>query len=1056
MSKRSRSRSPDGRNSYYNNRKRNFSDQRGYNDREDSRRRYGSSDRRNRDSYRRDDYVSRDNRGDRNRQNDRDVWRHDRYSDSSSRSSQDRSRRGQDSSRFDRDYRSNYHASDRSSHGRYSSHEHRKETQHEQRSSPPREAIGRSARRSRFDQPSAAPAAASNVSSSSEAGLTVPTVSVQASSTVPAKSSVAKSSAPDNSSSAVDAESLANAVRVPKDLDSKKKARLERLNAWKKSKAEELAKAESNLQQMKEAQTAANSEISSVENTEKANKRVVPSLMPSSGISGFNIVKQNNAVRIGRIQMDDEVLTKRPGIAELMAEEDDDSAMDTDGAAVPGNSHDNEVDPLDAYMASLEGVTDVVRPGLLNAEVVDGTNDEDDLYEQSTTLAEEENILALAAKRMKKKDFITVDHSKINYEDFRKNFYVEPEELKKLSLEEVDELRLSLGGIKIRGIDCPKPVTSWSQCGLSVQTLSVIRSLGFEEPSAIQAQAIPAITAGRDVIGVAKTGSGKTIAFLLPMFRHIMDQRPLRNGEGPVAVIMTPTRELAVQIFRECKPFAKALDLRATCAYGGAPIKDQIAELKRGAEIVVCTPGRMIDVLNANSGRVTNLHRCTYVVLDEADRMFDLGFEPQVMRILNNIRPDRQVVLFSATFPRAMEALARKVLKKPIEITVGGRSVVAAEVEQLVEVRSEESKFPRLLELLGELYNTQPDVRTLVFVDRHESADALLSQLMKRGYSCNSIHGGKDQHDRDSTISDYKMGIFDVLIATSVAARGLDVKSLQLVVNYDCPNHMEDYVHRVGRTGRAGHTGVAVTFVTPDQSRYAVGIAKALKMSKQPVPLELQNLANEFLKNVKSGKEKAAGSGFGGKGLSRLDETRNAERKMQRRAFGEDVEEEEEENEEAVKPLEPLPEGQSTGDLTLDRVRAAVGGIAARALSASQLQKNKLAQPITVIKTDNDEFKAKMEINDYPQQARWAVTNSANIVHVTELTGTSITTKGNFYLPGKNPEAGEEKLYLLIEGHSELDVNRAVTELRRLLLEGIGHSLEDGNRSAPTGRYSVV
>lgn len=158
----------------------------------------------------------------------------------------------------------------------------------------------------------------------------------------------------------------------------------------------------------------------------------------------------------------------------------------------------------------------------------------------------------------------------------------------------------------------------------------MIKRLGYASPTAIQAQAIPSIMSGRDVIGVAKTGSGKTIAFLLPLLRHIKDQRPLEAGEGPMAVIMTPTRELALQIVRECKPFSKVLGITAMCAYGGSPISEQIAELKKGAEIVVCTPGRMIDLLTANSGRVTNLKRVTYMVLDEADRMFDMGFEPQV------------------------------------------------------------------------------------------------------------------------------------------------------------------------------------------------------------------------------------------------------------------------------------------------------------------------------------------------------------------------------------------------------------------------------------------
>lgn len=191
-----------------------------------------------------------------------------------------------------------------------------------------------------------------------------------------------------------------------------------------------------------------------------------------------------------------------------------------------------------------------------------------------------------------------------------------------------------------------------------------------------------------------------------------------------------------------------------------------------------------------------------------------------------------------------MEALARKILQRPVEITVGARSTVASEVTQVVEIRNEDTKFHRLLELLGELYDKDDDARTLIFVDRQESADTLLRDLMRRGYPCMSIHGGKDQIDRDSTIIDFKNGVVPILVATSVAARGLDVKQLKLVVNYDCPNHMEDYVHRVGRTGRAGMLGTAVTFITEDQDRYAVDISKALKQSGQKVPEPVQKLVD--------------------------------------------------------------------------------------------------------------------------------------------------------------------------------------------------------------------
>jgi len=266
--------------------------------------------------------------------------------------------------------------------------------------------------------------------------------------------------------------------------------------------------------------------------------------------------------------------------------------------------------------------------------------------------------------------------------------------------------------------------------------------------------------------------------------------------------------------------------------------------MKKGAEIIVCTPGRMIDLLTANSGRVTNLKRVTYLVLDEADRMFDMGFEPQVMKIVNNIRPDRQTLLFSATFPKQMDSLARKILKKPLEITVGGRSVVAAEIDQIVEVRAEDTKFNRLLEILGQMYNDDPEARTLIFVDRQEAADNLLRELLRKSYLAMSLHGGKDQVDRDTTISDFKSGVVPVVIATSVAARGLDVKQLKLVINYDAPNHMEDYVHRAGRTGRAGNKGTCITFITPEQDRYSVDIFRALKASNAAVPTELEELAN--------------------------------------------------------------------------------------------------------------------------------------------------------------------------------------------------------------------
>ncbi|KAK9481309.1 P-loop containing nucleoside triphosphate hydrolase protein [Lipomyces japonicus] len=712
---------------------------------------------------------------------------------------------------------------------------------------------------------------------------------------------------------------------------------------------------------------------------------------------------------------------------------------------------EDEIDPLDMFMSTLETQNEIQddKPKERGALF----DEEDDPRGESFELNPDQ-VLSLASKP-KKKDIPVVNHSKVNYEPFRKQFYVEPAEISQLTEAEADEIRLNLDGIKIRGLDCPKPVQKWSQFGIPAQTMDVIKNLGYDKPTSIQSQAIPAIMAGRDVIGVAKTGSGKTIAFLLPMFRHIKDQRPLEQLDGPVAIVLTPTRELAVQIFKECKPFLKALNLKAVCAYGGSPIKDQIAELKRGTEIIVGTPGRIIDLLSANAGRVTNLKRVTYITLDEADRMFDMGFEPQVMKIIGNIRPDRQTVLFSATFPRQMEALAKKILLKPIEIVVGARSVVASEITQIIEVRPENTKFIRVLELLGELYNTDEDARTLIFVERQEGADYLLKLLMARGYPCLSIHGGKDQIDRDSAISDFKNGVVPILIATSVAARGLDVKQLKLVINYDCPNHMEDYVHRVGRTGRAGNTGTAVTFITPQQEHNAVDIAKALRLSKQVVPEPVQKLADAFMEKVKAGKERY-NTGFGGKGLDKLDADRDVARRLERKAYGEDDEavekaKSDDESEDEGQAAAPKPATSSFMDEPIIVKRTASSQIDSKLKTSG----TKAGAAPDNKGPDAGEFHATLVINDFPQKARWAVTNRTNIAKVLESTGTSITTKGTFYPAGKMPAPnGDPKLYILVEGQTELDVSSAMHQLKQLLTEGTVAAAESESRHP--GRYTVV
>ena len=507
------------------------------------------------------------------------------------------------------------------------------------------------------------------------------------------------------------------------------------------------------------------------------------------------------------------------------------------------------------------------------------------------------------ARRQKALAVLDVDHSSIDYPPFEKNLYVEVPEVAQMDVAEVARVRREeLDGCMVHGRGCPRPIRTWGQCGLSARVLETLQlTLGFSAPTAIQRQAIPALMSGRDVLGCARTGSGKTLAYVLPMVRHVLAQPPIAPGnDGPIALVMAPTRELVQQITCEAARVAGRVGVRVVAVYGGADVAGQIGQLKRGAEVVVCTPGRMIDVLTANSGRVTNLRRVTFVVLDEADRMFDMGFEPQVSRIVGAVRPDRQLAMFSATFPYAIEQAARKMLHAPLEIICGGRGVACSDIVQSVEVlNTDDDRFARLLTLLTDFLAEQVG-QALVFVNRQASADKLCQELLGAGLPVLVVHGGVDQLDRENAVNDFKRGERRILIATSVAARGLDVKGLDLVVNYEPPTHIEDYVHRIGRTGRAGRKGTAVTLLLDDENdeRYAPDILKALRMSRQYVPAQLTALAERFAQHSEqaklAGKSLAHGSGFGGKGFKFNEEERRAveeRRKLQRSMhMGEDEE----------------------------------------------------------------------------------------------------------------------------------------------------------------------
>lgn len=431
-----------------------------------------------------------------------------------------------------------------------------------------------------------------------------------------------------------------------------------------------------------------------------------------------------------------------------------------------------------------------------------------------------------------------IDHSEIVYPAFGKDFYKEHADIETLNALEVVELRNKLG-LKVSGFNPPKPVSSFAHFGFDSHTMATIRKQEYTKPTPIQAQAIPAGISGRDVIGIARTGSGKTAAYVWPMIPHIMDQEELGPGDGPIAIVLAPTRELCIQIHQECRKFTKAFKLRVVCAYGGGNMYEQEKALTSQCEIVVATPGRLIDHIKRKKLSMT---RVTYLVLDECDRMFDLGFEPQVNSIVQRCRPDRQVLLFSATMRNKITRLCRQILESPIHIQEQhGAGSANQDVTQITHTHSsQEDKFRWLQTRLVEFTSTGS---VLVFVTRKINSEELAGKLRRCDYELGLLHGDMSQYERNDIITSFKKQEFRVLVATDVAARGLDIKEIKTVVNYDVARDIDTHTHRVGRTGRAGEKGTAYTLLTRSDMQFAGDLVKHLEMACQEVPKDVLGLA---------------------------------------------------------------------------------------------------------------------------------------------------------------------------------------------------------------------
>lgn len=439
------------------------------------------------------------------------------------------------------------------------------------------------------------------------------------------------------------------------------------------------------------------------------------------------------------------------------------------------------------------------------------------------------------------------NHSLVAYEPFRKQFYSPHPDIAALTPQEVAALR---GVLQVRVESSPSapavpaPVRSFMQVGVDRKMLKVLMSLGLEAPTPIQAQSFPIAMSGRDMIGIAKTGSGKTLAFTLPMVRHVMDQRELSKGEGPIAVVLSPTRELAHQIFTQARKFLLAHNAECASVYGGVGKWEQIQVLKRGAEVVVATPGRLIEMIRKKHAP---MNRVTFVVLDEADRMFEMGFEAQLRSIMTQIRPDRQTLMFSATFRKRIQALALDVLTNPVTLTIGRAGQANEEIRQIpIVLPNDNAKWPWLMNNLPRIAS---EGRVLIFASSKAGCEELTKNLNATSakFGARSLHGDKTQPERSEALSKFKSGECAILVATDVAARGLDVKEVKSVVNFDVAKNIDIHVHRIGRTGRMGtegfEPGTAYTLVTNRESSFASQLVQNLDVSGQQVSPELLALA---------------------------------------------------------------------------------------------------------------------------------------------------------------------------------------------------------------------
>jgi len=452
-----------------------------------------------------------------------------------------------------------------------------------------------------------------------------------------------------------------------------------------------------------------------------------------------------------------------------------------------------------------------------------------------------------------------------------------------IDFDQYDKIPVEVTG---EGAETFTPMSTFAECELAEQLSWNLNRCGYDRPTPVQKHAIPIVVGGRDLMACAQTGSGKTCAFMVPCIQSLLASGPppaqgnrSRPPPMPCALVLAPTRELAAQIHEEAAKFSFSTGVRTSIVYGGADMREQLREMGKGTDILVATPGRLTDFIGKES---VDMGLTQFLILDEADRMLDMGFEPQVREIVQNsglgrkLERKRQNMMFSATFPGSMQKMAGDFMVNYLFITVGRVGSCSETITQTLHYAEDGKGKTRALEKIYRENAPPVGQLTVIFVETKRRADEIEVDLWQAGLRVCAIHGDRDQHQREIALEAFKSGENPILVATDVAARGLDISNVGLVINYDMPKQMDDYVHRIGRTGRAGKRGIAIGFVN-EKCRYCNELADLLRQAKQEVPGWLSQLAKENSDNYAKGKGKGKSSaGYAQQGAKDIREVSKA------------------------------------------------------------------------------------------------------------------------------------------------------------------------------------